>query len=334
MNYFTLLTILFLSVICCSLIITNFLCGYLSGLGVVDAPDNRRAHQRITPRGGGLGLVLIYITFLPLFEYYYNNTLLYSGQVLEIFIPIALISFLDDISHIMVPLRLLVHLICGSLAVMWMIHPFSLFHQELPIYLDLIIATLGLVIFLNIYNFLDGIDGITVSESIHLSITILLLCFLKIDLIPNVGFIIVTSVIILGWAVGFIFFNWQPAKIFPGDIGTISLGFLQGLCLLLIATAGERLFAASVIAALYYIADGGLTIMIRLINGEKIWQPHLKHFFQKAVKNGMSHAEVVKKIIGCNFALMWLAVGALYYPIISIILAIMVVMVTLIRLAK
>ena len=112
--------------------------------------------------------------------------------------------------------------------------------------LDLVIGSFALMIFLNVYNFLDGIDGITVSESIHLSCTILLLCALRYDIILNVNMIIITATIILGWSLGFLYFNWQPARIFLGDVGSISLGFLLGICLLTIDSASAKLFAACV----------------------------------------------------------------------------------------
>ena len=178
---------------------------------------------------------------------------------------------------------------------------------------------------------MDGIDGITVSQSLHYSATILLLCFVRYDLISNVDMVVVTVVIIGGWSLGFIYFNWQPAKIFLGDVGSISLGFLIGICLLTIASASAKLFAACVIASLYYIADGGMTILIRIVKRERIWEPHLQHFFQKSIKNGKSHQRTVKRIMKCNILLMLLAVQSLYYPVISIIGATLVVMVTIIR---
>ena len=143
--------------------------------------------------------------------------------------------------------------------------------------------------------------------------------------------VIIITTIILGWAIGFFYFNWQPAKIFLGDTGSISIGFLLGVCLLTVASASVKLFAACVIASLYYVADGGLTILRRLIKGEKIWEPHLQHFFHKSVRKGRSHKQVVKRIIKCNLLLMIFSVGSLYYPIISIIGALIVVVVTLIR---
>lgn len=331
MSFIINLAILGIIALITALVMTKLLIYVMPKFGIVDVPSKRRAHSKITPRGGGLAFVLIYSILLPVFEYFITGSIEDSIIVLQIFIPISIVSFWDDISHVMIPLRLLIHILCSCLAVMWLVHPSPILHYEIPVYLDLAIGTFALLTFLNIYNFMDGIDGITVSQSLHYSLTILLLCFVRYDIIPNVDMVIVTAVIIGGWSLGFIYFNWQPAKIFLGDVGSISLGFLIGVCLLTIASGSVKLFAACVIASLYYIADGGMTILIRIVKGEKIWEPHLQHFFQKSVKNGRSHKRTVKRIMKCNVLLMFLAVQSLYYPVISIIGATLVVMVTIIR---
>jgi UDP-N-acetylmuramyl pentapeptide phosphotransferase/UDP-N-acetylglucosamine-1-phosphate transferase len=182
---------------------------------------------------------------------------------------------------------------------------------------------LALTTFLNIYNFLDGIDGISCAESIHLSITILILCYLRAEVVINVNLLIILNVIILASCLSFLIFNWHPAKIFLGDIGSIGLGFTIGLCLLTLSISSSNLFIASLIASLYYIADK-----------EKFWQPHLKHFFQQAVRKGMGHQEIVVKIALCNMSLMLLSVLSLYYPIMSTIIALFIVTTILIHFAK
>ena len=331
MNYIINLGILGGIVMICSFILTRILIYIMPKLGIVDIPSKRRSHKQETPRGGGLSFIFIFSISLPIFEYMMRGTYSASMNILQIFLPISLISFWDDVSHVSVPVRLFMHILCALLAVMWLVHPSTILHYEIPMSLDLAIGAFALLTFLNVYNFLDGIDGITVSESIHLSCTILLLCIFRYDIIPNVDIIIMIATIILGWSMGFIYFNWQPAQIFLGDVGSISIGFLIGVCLLIIASASAKLFAACVIAALYYVADGGMTILIRLVKGERIWEPHLQHFFQKAVRKGDSHKKVVKRIMKCNILLMLFAVNALYYPVLSIIAAILIVMVTLIR---
>ncbi|WP_341749370.1 UDP-phosphate alpha-N-acetylglucosaminyltransferase [Candidatus Tisiphia endosymbiont of Sialis lutaria] len=305
----------------------------LPSFGMVDIPDPRRVHNRITPRGGGIAIVIVVIVGLISYEYFTTKALINSIKILPLLLIISTISFLDDLISVPVFIRLIIHIICSTISIVFFLSPALLFHHELPLYIDFVLSIIYLTTFLNIYNFLDGIDGISGAESIHLSITILILCYLKYDTIINTNFIIILNIIILGCSIGFLIFNWHPAKIFIGDVGSISLGFLLGLCLLLISASSIDLFIASSIASLYYMTDGGLTILIRLLNKEKIWQPHLKHFFQKAVKNGKSHREVVCKIIICNILLMVLSITSLHFPLVSTIFAVLVVMVTIINFA-
>ncbi|MCC8372256.1 MAG: glycosyltransferase family 4 protein [Rickettsia endosymbiont of Pseudomimeciton antennatum] len=305
----------------------------LPSFGMVDIPNPRRVHNKITPRGGGLAIVIVVIIGLITYEYFVTEMLINSIKIVPLLLIISTISFLDDLVSIPVFIRLIIHIICSTISIILFLSPALLFHHELPLYVDFVLSIIYLITFLNIYNFLDGIDGISGAESIHLSITILILCYLKYDTIININFIIVLNIIILGCSIGFLIFNWHPAKIFIGDVGSISLGFLLGLCLILISASSIHLFIASSIASLYYMTDGGLTILIRLLNKEKIWQPHLKHFFQKAVRNGKSHKEVVCRIIICNILLMVLSITSLYFPLISIIFAVLVVMVTIINFA-
>lgn len=314
-----------------SVVFTKFLASTMANFGVVDAPGIRRAHKRPTPRGGGVGFVVIFIALLTGSEHYLYGTTQNSIELIKIFAPLALVSFWDDVSEIPVLFRLFVHVLCSLLAVMWLIRPNHLLPEEFGSVADLVLGSFALVAFLNIYNFLDGIDGITAAETIHLSMVILILCYLGYDNIPNVSTLILIASIIMGWALGFIIFNWQPASIFIGDVGSISIGFLLGYCLLKIACVDFNFFLASFISVLYYLGDGGITLLVRLLKGEKIWQPHLQHFFQKAVKRGLSHEQVVKRIAGCNLVLMLLSVGVLFYPMISLSLAIIVTAITMMR---
>jgi len=331
MSFIVNLVILGIVALVSSLAMTKLLINIMPKFGIVDVPSQRRSHSKIIPRGGGLSFVFIYSILVPAFEYYFVGSVKDSLIVLQIFLPISIVSFWDDVSHVMVPFRLLIHFLCSILAIMWLVHPSSILHYEIHIYLDLAIGTFALLTFLNIYNFMDGIDGITASQSLHYAATILLLCFVRYELIPNVDMVIITAVIIGGWSLGFMYFNWQPAQIFIGDVGSISLGFLIGVCLLTVASASTKLFAACVIASLYYIADGGMTILIRIVKGERIWEPHLKHFFQRSVKSGKTHKRTVKRIMKCNTLLMLLSVQSLYYPVVSIIGAVLIVMITIIR---
>lgn len=334
LNQVVLLTFFCVLVFFVSVIITKSLIQQLPKIGLIDTPSSRRAHQKPTPRGGGIAIVLCFIFGFSPFEYFFTGAINFYYPVISVLLVIATISLLDDIKTIPILSRLVVHLLCAGVILCTNLYPATLFHQELPHLVDFILAVIGLTAFLNIYNFLDGIDGISAAQTIHLTVTMLIICYLRHDVIINVDLVLVINLIMLSSVAGFMIFNWHPAKIFLGDVGSITIGLLLGLSLMLIAASGERLFVSALIASLYYLADGGLTILIRLINKEKIWLPHLKHFFQKAIKTGKTQPQVVGYIMACNFLLMILAIYALYSPVISAALAIIVVAVTLLSLIK
>lgn len=314
-----------------SLILTKYAITILKDKNIVDTPSSRRVHTTPTPRGGGIAIVLAFCISYIVYGHLSNDDI---GHVVDLIFPVVAISgisLLDDLYEVPIITRLFIHISTSIYVIINFLLPATLFHSEIPYILDITFSVIGLVGFLNIYNFLDGIDGITASESIHLSIVLLILCYLRYEHIHQANLVIIIATLILGSSIGFIKYNWHPAKIFLGDIGSISIGFLIGLCLIIVASGGFRLFLATNIAALYYIADGLLTILIRLMNREKIWLPHLKHFFQQAVKNGMTHDVVTKKIMLCNLFLMTLSISALYYPIISSIIAILIVTLLLIH---
>ena len=152
MSFIISLTILGIIALVASLVITKLLINIMPKFGIVDVPSKRRAHDKITPRGGGLAFVLIYSILLPSFEYFVVGSIEDSILVLQMFIPISVVSFWDDISHVMIPLRLLIHVLCSCLAIMWLVHPSPILHYEIPVYLDLAIGTFALLTFLNIYN--------------------------------------------------------------------------------------------------------------------------------------------------------------------------------------
>ena len=122
----------------------------------------------------------------------------------------------------------------------------------------------------------------------------------------------------------FLKYNTHPAKLFLGDVGSISLGFVLGYCFMLLCLADYRLIIPSIIANLYYFADGAGTLFMRFIKGEKFWLPHLNHCFQKAIQQGMKPPKVMSYIIRCNILLATLAISSLHYPALSLLLAVIV----------
>lgn len=306
------------------LVITKLLIKLLPIWGLIDKPDNRRLHKKHTPRGGGIAILVAFTISFLIFDSHQHFT--YSTGLLIPLWIIGLISFYDDIYDVHVLYRLLVQIIVVFALIFTFLLPNQLFHSDLPYYVDLIIAATAFVAFVNVYNFMDGMDGLTGSHTIHLSITIIILCLLKYDIILHVNLVLAIAVLTLGATLAFTIYNWHPAHIFLGDVGSITLGLLMGLALMLIAASGERLFVSSIICFLYYISDGGMRIIIRAFKGEKIWKPHLNHFFQQAIRKRLGQKKILSEIILCNYWLSILAILALFYPVISLLIALLMVL--------
>jgi UDP-N-acetylmuramyl pentapeptide phosphotransferase/UDP-N-acetylglucosamine-1-phosphate transferase len=110
--------------------------------------------------------------------------------------------------------------------------------------------------------------------------------------------------------VGFLPFNWYPARVFLGDVGAIPVGFVSGWLLISLAMTGQ--WAAALILPLYYVADATLTLLRRLLHGDKPWEAHREHFYQRATPVGTSHATTALKVLAADCALIALAVASIW----------------------
>lgn len=292
---------------------TKYLIQFLSKKNITDIPNHRSSHQIPVPRGGGIAMVVSLLASLLLYIFYYqaNCQLFYfiSAVLLA-----ATISFLDDISEVRISLRLLIQTIA-----VWLMmqatpsYDHTVLLHFMPLWLEKACVGFGLLAFLNVYNFMDGIDGITASQTIHIATTTLLFYLLT----PiDEPLVLVVAISLIAISLAFLCFNWQPAQIFMGDVGSISLGLICGWLLINLGLHGY--LASTIIIPAYYFADGVFIVLRRLCKGEKIWEPHAQHFFQKAAKRNKSHAKIVKKIIIANFLLAMLSVIAITQPIIAI----------------
>jgi len=150
----------------------------------------------------------------------------------------------------------------------------------------------------NLFNFMDGIDGIAGTEAA--SIGAGLLVFTTFGAGAN-SVLALLCAALLGGSIGFLVWNWSPARIFLGDVGSAPLGYLLGFLLLGLAARG--FWKIALILPLYFLADATITLGRRLLRGERVWQAHREHFYQLAVRRGLSHAAVVKRIIAADVVL-------------------------------
>jgi UDP-N-acetylmuramyl pentapeptide phosphotransferase/UDP-N-acetylglucosamine-1-phosphate transferase len=189
-------------------------------------------------------------------------------------------------------------------------------------------ASLVWVWWINLFNFMDGIDGLAVSEAAAICGGLLLF-----TVVGN-GADSATALLaagIIGAAIGFLVWNWSPARIFLGDVGSVPLGYLSGFLLLDVASRGH--WKIALILPLYFLADATITLFRRLLSGERVWEPHRQHFYQRAVRNGLGHAAVVKRVIAADLLLIgcgWAAEnGRTLLPLAAAILIVAALLVAL-----
>jgi UDP-N-acetylmuramyl pentapeptide phosphotransferase/UDP-N-acetylglucosamine-1-phosphate transferase len=300
-----------------SILITKPLIVFFKKKQIVDTPNQRTNHKIPTPRGGGLAILictLICFTTIEL-QSHTNYYLIYLITAISI---CAAISLFDDIFNISIFLRICFQI----LAIYLTINSLPSYNTTILPYLSLTIEktliAVSLLGFINIYNFMDGIDGLAASQTIYIAIIVLIFSVINPQIDPSISYICLS---IVGSCLGFLIYNWHPAKIFMGDVGSVTLGLICGWLLINLAIYGY--IAAAIIIPGYYLADGITTILKRLVQKKKIWQAHSEHYYQVALRKGNSHSQVTKKIISCNLILGILSLFSVNYPIASLILAIL-----------
>lgn len=296
-----------------SVVLTHLFIRLADGRGVVAESNERSMHKGSTVTGGGLPLLTAALfVFVGLWPVTQPVGLLLPAAAL-----LAFVSFLDDIKPVARWLRFGTHVAAAAAAVATVPHAQSVFLGWLPMWLDRALAVLALVWFINLFNFMDGIDGIAGIETISIAGGFAIVIAAAQSTSPLVGL----ALAVAGATAGFLFWNWHPARIFLGDVGSVPLGFLCGA--LMIWLAVQHSLAAALILPLYFVADATITILMRLRRGERIWEPHRSHFYQRSARAVSSHAVVVRRVAACNGVLVALALLALTMPVTALVLAIL-----------
>ena len=270
---------------------------------ILDRPNDRSSHVVPTPRGGGLGVIAVLLPAWLIIAFVVPDTDPVAGWLIPLSaLALAIVSWIDDLRTLGALPRLAVQL--GAAIAGVLVLPGLVFQGLFPPWLDTTITVIGWIWFVNLFNFMDGIDGISGIESIGIGAGILAIGLLMIDSLSATH---LHGLAIAAASLGFLVWNWPPAKIFLGDIGSVPLGYLLGWLLLALSASGQ--WEAAMILPLYYLADATLTLLRRLQRGEKIWRAHREHYYQKAVQNGRSHGQVSGAVGLVNVLLILLAAG-------------------------
>ncbi len=295
---------------------------------MLDIPNDRSSHKVPVPRGGGWALLAVLLPALVGAAVFIDQDLQHFSLICAV-IMLAGISWLDDRFNVSALMRLSLHVLAACLGSLSFSPQEVLFGGAVPYWLDRTVMILGWAWFINLYNFMDGIDGITGVETIAIATGICFLMDMTGHYLPFVDFL---TLILTGACLGFLAHNWHPAKIFLGDVGSVPLGYLTGFCLLSLAVKG--LLIPALILSLYYLADSGLTITKRALRGEKIWQAHREHFYQKAALGTGRHDKVVIWIALANTGLIAAALTAIFLPWEGLGLGILIVAILLQKMHK
>jgi UDP-N-acetylmuramyl pentapeptide phosphotransferase/UDP-N-acetylglucosamine-1-phosphate transferase len=283
-------------------------------------PNARSSHAVPTPQGGGGAVVAAVIVTLV-----YAGTLgaderaaladlmpLGAGVVL-----LTVIGAIDDMLAVPVPPRLALQAIAVIIVVAAM--PAELrVAPALPLLIERAAEILAGLCLVNFTNFMDGIDWMTVAETVPITASLFVFSLAG-AAPPSAG---MTALVLCGAVLGFAPFNRPVAKLFLGDVGSLPIGLM--LFFMLIELAGRHLTAA-LLLPLYYVADASITLMRRVARGENITQAHRSHFYQLATARGLSVMAVVSRVFAVNIALAMLAAVSIWQGSVVVDIAALVV---------
>ena len=258
-------------------------------------PNARSSHKIPTPQGAGIAVIAA--TLLVAAWTYGAIPLALIGSA----VLIAVVGLVDDIR----PLPVLVRLVLQAAAVAAVVFtaPESArIVPALPLPLERGLILLAGIWFVNLVNFMDGLDLMTVAEVVPVTAALGLLGWLG-DLSPSAGLL---AIALCGAMLGFVPFNRPVAKVFLGDVGSLPIGLLLGWCLLELAWHGQP--AAALLLPAYYLADSTITLFRRIIRREPFWSAHRTHFYQRATDNGFTVPQVIGEVFALNLVLAMLAI--------------------------
>lgn len=276
--------------------LTYFIKNYMIKKSLVATINERSSHTTPTPHGGGIALAITW--FIGLFYLFITNQIEQNLFYALLFgAVISIVSFFDDIYELSPKIRLIAQSIVAIGGLYFLVGfetlAFGIFDISNPIFTN-IFAFFMIIWFINLYNFLDGINGYAGSEAVFLALA---------------GFILFSGnhFLVLAVAVlGFLFWNWNKAKIFMGDVGSTLLGYNIAIFTIYYANEQASNFWIWIILFGVYWFDATLTLIRRKLNKEKLSQAHKKHGYQRLTQSGWSHYKVTNYSIGLNMILFFI----------------------------
>lgn len=267
-------------------------------------PNARSSHKEPTPQGGGAaviavtsGVVAAVAAFAPYVIGDHAWRLVLVGAAVLL---LAVVSAVDDVRGLPALPRFAAHVV-GTAIMLAALPPDLRLIPALPLAAERAVLLVAVVWFINLVNFMDGLDWITLVEVLPICAGVAIA-----GALGGAPPVVILIAIALGGAmIGFAPFNKPVAALFLGDVGSVPIGLILSWLLLQLAGAGHGF--AALLLPLYYLADASITLSRRLLRGEAVWQAHRTHFYQIATDRGFSVNAVVAQVATLNVALMLLA---------------------------
>lgn len=293
-------------------LLTAVLRRYALSRSVLDIPNARSSHTVPTPRGGGVAIVVSFLGgLIALTEFGSDAPPTVFWALLGAGAGVALLGFLDDHGHIAARWRLLGHFLAAFWALYWLGGLPALSFFGLTVNFGLVgygLAALYLVWLLNLYNFMDGIDGIASIEAVCVCLGGALCFWVVVDkaTVLESGALagLYLPLLLAMAAAGFLVWNFPPAKIFMGDAGSGFLGVVLGILSIHASWYDPTLLWCWLILLGVFVVDATLTLFRRLLRGEKVYEAHRSHAYQFATRQYGRHLPVTVAVAGLN--LLWL----------------------------
>ena len=278
---------------------------YALAHAILDIPNSRSSHKLPTPRGGGLAIAVSSLTAIAACGWLGWVPARFAIGLVGGGALIAVVGLLDDRRSVPAAVRIAVQATAAGWALYWLggMPKIAILSGSWVIgWAGTVLAVLGLVWATNLYNFMDGIDGIAGAEAVSVGLIGGLLLLLGHQ--PGLATIAFTVAAASG---GFLVWNWSPAKIFMGDGGAGLLGFLFGA----LAVASENAHAVPAITWVLllgvFVFDATVTLARRVLRGDRWYRAHRSHAYQRAVQAGWSHRRVTTAVVAINVGLGLLA---------------------------
>jgi UDP-N-acetylmuramyl pentapeptide phosphotransferase/UDP-N-acetylglucosamine-1-phosphate transferase len=301
------LGLLGLGVLFLSLIVTSGLIVLLAPLFLrfaLAVPTGRSSHRAVTPQWGGIaviGTTVVITTLVLLTSAQFGGAM--SGRTYPILVAtllLAIVGVIDDIWNLSAAPKLIAQAVALVLVMVALPADLRLM-PGLPLWFEHGLLFVGGLWFINLVNFMDGIDWMMVAEVVPITAGVVLVGAL--GAVPPEG--LVVALALNGAMLGFAPFNRPVARLFLGDMGSLPTGLL--LIWLLFLVAGSGHVAAALLLPLYFVADASVTLLRRLRARERVWEAHRTHFYQRAGDKGFSTMEIIGRVFAVNCGLVALA---------------------------